>query len=231
MFCSDCGAETGDQSSFCPACGHDLRTQGAQASVEAALVEVSGRAGFWRRFAAHAIDIVIVWIALEIVWGSFLGYAGYSAYLPINGIGAFFSHFFVTPIPSQSLISMMGWSDYSYYRHAGSDWFLYAGANIFVPLAAVLAYYVAGTTIWGRTLGKAALGIRVVGPDGTPPNLVRTIIRETIGKFLSSIFWIGFLMVAGKQKRGLHDRISGTEVVIEATTWRQSKNPTREDAR
>ena len=44
------------------------------------------------------------------------------------------------------------------------------------------------------------------------------------------IFWIGFLMAAGKQKRGLHDRISETEVKISTPNWRKHNTLTRKDA-
>ena len=105
--------------------------------------------------------------------------------------------------------------------------FIFFDLGLFSTQVAILAYYVVGTTVWGRTLGKAALGIRVVGPDGTPPGIGRTLMRETLGKFLSAILlMIGFLMAAGKQKLALHDRISGTRVEISPTNWRKRGNLT-----
>ena len=248
MFCGECGTETSDQASFCPACGHDLRWQRAQRTQrqqstrsDETVSSVSGapRAGFWRRFAAHAIDVFVVWLAIEIVWGS-LGEAmfgfWYWVFQPIEGAGALAAYFFFTPVVSQLFESfqfMGSVTDYATaYEHgqvSRAPWLWVSMALI--PLAAILAYYVIGTAKWGRTLGKAALGIRVVGPDGAPPGIVRTIIRETLGKFLSLIFWIGFLMAAGRQKRGLHDRLAVTEVDVTGWNWLKRENLTQEDAR
>ena len=242
MFCGGCGAETNDQANFCPACGHNLTLQKVQlgeatestpSTVTISYTSDSRRSGFWRRFAAYVIDVVIVWLALDIVWGTVvdaIGYGyGYGIFGLIDGPFVLFPYFFLTPTMSHAFTSVDDLSDLVYSLAYPETW-LYVGASTLIPLAAVLAYYVGTTTVWGHTLGKAALGIRVLGPDGAPPGIGRALVRETLGKFLSTIFWIGFLMAAGKQKRGLHDRISGTEVEISTPNWRKHNNLTRKDA-
>jgi len=66
----------------------------------------------------------------------------------------------------------------------------------------------------GATIGKMALGLRVVDEQGSRISFLRATGRF-FAKFLSSIILlIGYLMVAfTERKRGLHDIIAGTLVV------------------
>jgi len=63
----------------------------------------------------------------------------------------------------------------------------------------------------GQTIGKRAVGIKVISHDGRQVTLGQSFGRA-LSKILSTlIFMIGYLMVAfDPQKRGLHDRIAGT---------------------
>ena len=67
----------------------------------------------------------------------------------------------------------------------------------------------------GQTLGKMAVGIKVVDAAGSVPGLGRAALREIPGKILSSIaIYLGFLWVIwDKQKQGWHDKIASTHVV------------------
>ena len=67
---------------------------------------------------------------------------------------------------------------------------------------------------FGATLGKMALGLRVVQSDGSPLTYMRAFGRYW-AKILSGIAcYIGYIMVAfDDQKRGLHDRICETRVI------------------
>ncbi|WP_134682715.1 RDD family protein [Brevibacillus migulae] len=78
-----------------------------------------------------------------------------------------------------------------------------------------IAYYVIMTVLLGQTLGKMALGIRVVRKDGGPNGWGWILLRETIGKFVSAlILMIGYIMAGfDSKKRSLHDRMSRTYVV------------------
>ncbi|MCR8629874.1 RDD family protein [Paenibacillus radicis (ex Xue et al. 2023)] len=78
-----------------------------------------------------------------------------------------------------------------------------------------LVYYVVMTVIFGQTLGKMATGIKVIRNDGSPNTWGIIILRELIGKFVSSlILFVGYMMAGwdGK-KRALHDRMFATRVV------------------
>jgi uncharacterized RDD family membrane protein YckC len=66
----------------------------------------------------------------------------------------------------------------------------------------------------GQTLGKMALGVRVVGPDGSNPSFLRAALRETIGKYISSfVCCLGYLwMLWDADQQTWHDKIAGTTV-------------------
>ena len=90
-----------------------------------------------------------------------------------------------------------------------------AGGSLVLNLVFTLGYYVVFTAWRGQTLGKMALGIQVVDRQGNVPNLGQVLLREVVGKILSSIaLGLGYLWVAwDKEKRGWHDHIGGTYVV------------------
>ena len=76
-------------------------------------------------------------------------------------------------------------------------------------------YYVLFTGLKGQTLGKMALGIKVVDAKGDVPGVGRAALREIVGKFVSAIvILLGYLWVGwDRQKRGWHDHIAGTYVI------------------
>ena len=76
------------------------------------------------------------------------------------------------------------------------------------------AYFVTLTALTGATPGKKAMGLRVVGPEGDKPDLMTALCRETFGRYLSSLLFIGyFLCLVDPEGGALHDRICDTRVV------------------
>lgn len=88
------------------------------------------------------------------------------------------------------------------------------GANFF-GYVITWAYYIFMTDRYQATLGKKLLGLKVVNEDFTKAPLGNIVLRETVGKIISSIILlIGYIMVAfNKKKRALHDIVSGTVVI------------------
>lgn len=83
------------------------------------------------------------------------------------------------------------------------------------------AYFVLMTWFGGATLGKMVMRLRVVREDGGAMRFVDVLYRETVGRFLSGILCIGYLMVLGdRQKRAFHDWLCGTCVVYDGVTLR-----------
>ena len=97
---------------------------------------------------------------------------------------------------------------------AGRD-LLWIGDSIaFVLAVGFFAYNIAMITRFGGTIGKLLLGLRVVDLKGNYPNLPKSVLREIIGKWVSYIFYLGFIWVAfDDKKQGWHDKIAGTYVI------------------
>ena len=95
---------------------------------------------------------------------------------------------------------------------------------VFVAIAATflvyLVYEVVFVAVWGRTLGKALMGIKVVRDrDGVRPGLWRSFLRNLV----PTLLLIGFFplyplpyIVATivPDHRWPHDRLAGTRVVV-----------------
>ncbi|MDE2838409.1 MAG: RDD family protein [Chloroflexota bacterium] len=95
----------------------------------------------------------------------------------------------------------------------------------------VVAYFVILTVAFGATLGKMALGMRVVDGNGNKagagPVLIREVIARAVGALLTvvvgasigqlvgiAVVVIIVIMILFDEKRqGLHDKIGGTFVV------------------
>ena len=107
----------------------------------------------------------------------------------------------------------------------------------------VLAYYLVLTVAFGATLGKMALGMRVVGANGEKAGPGAVVVREVIGRAGNYVVQIalfvvlrsalsdgsasgiaslvGFLIflvvflriIVDEQRQGWHDKIGGTFVV------------------
>ena len=70
---------------------------------------------------------------------------------------------------------------------------------------------------WGATIGKLAVGIKVVTPEGQPLTLGRSIGRaaaDMINNFICNGLTYIMVGIDEPQKRGLHDHIAGTRVVF-----------------
>jgi uncharacterized RDD family membrane protein YckC len=67
----------------------------------------------------------------------------------------------------------------------------------------------------GATLGKMALGVKVISSDGGPVSSA-TALGRYFAKILSGlILMIGYIMAGfDEQKRALHDHICNTRVII-----------------
>lgn len=77
-----------------------------------------------------------------------------------------------------------------------------------------LAYFSAFTSVGGQTIGKMAVGIRVVGDNDGPVNAA-CAIRRTLASVVSLLpLGLGFIPAfIGADRRTLHDRVAHTRVV------------------
>ncbi len=68
--------------------------------------------------------------------------------------------------------------------------------------------------MYGATLGKRLVGIRVVGPDGKRPGLGRATIRAVLGTMSLLLLGLGVLLALfTRSGRALHDLLARTWVV------------------
>lgn len=92
----------------------------------------------------------------------------------------------------------------------------YAAFYVLLWAIPMLLYFIAPTLIWGQTLGKRIVGIRVVRAS-FGPNLTfqAVLLRETVGKALSlATLGIGFFMaIFTDRHRALHDYVGKTQVI------------------
>lgn len=87
--------------------------------------------------------------------------------------------------------------------------------GIISSYAVLWLYYILMTKKYGSTLGKKAVGIRVRSDKSVELAWGQLILRETIGKILSTVILsIGYLMAGfTERKQALHDKIAGTVVI------------------
>ncbi len=186
-FCSSCGKGVSQDARFCPYCG-----QGAAPNPS---------------FCAHCGAAIQPGAHFCPGCGAAVGVG--TAPTPVVGVGA------------QVEVEYMGFwirlvaaiIDGALVTVAGGVLGLLVPSHISVFLGWVYAVLFIG--LRGQTLGKMALGIKVVDANGDVPGIGRAALREIVGKFVSAIvIMLGYLWVGwDPQKRAWHDHIAGTYVV------------------
>jgi uncharacterized RDD family membrane protein YckC len=85
-----------------------------------------------------------------------------------------------------------------------------------------LAYSTVLHAVAGQTIGKLAVGVRVVGVHGELPGLGAAFLRYVSYYVSAATFGLGFLMAGlRRDKRALHDLVAGTRVEREPVTRAQ----------
>ncbi len=102
--------------------------------------------------------------------------------------------------------------------HLDSD--LRGTIALLLLLACFLGLPIAFETLWrGRTLGKAAMGLRVVRDDGGPAPFTSIFIRELEGLVLDKVLSLGLVgmitMLSSERAKRLGDMLAGTIVITE----------------
>jgi uncharacterized RDD family membrane protein YckC len=162
---------------ICPVC----RSSHAQAVAQPV---ASAYAGFWIRFVAYLIDLIILAIGCgavqRILVGSMFG-------IPRFDPGTGFDIAVLAPL---------------------------IGVSILVQLTVSACYEGFFVAKLGATPGKMVIGTKVVCADGSPVSLGRAFGRYFAKILSSLILCIGFILIGfDSQKRGLHDLICDTRVV------------------
>ena len=186
-ICIGCGTPNSPTSQYCYKCGLKLPDKVGSG------YEYTGRyAGFWIRLLASFIDGII----LNIVTSAIM----VIIFLAIYGSTADFLELL------QSYATMEGILPTSF-------WMFY-GISYLATLIISVAYYTIAVGKWGRTVGKMALGLKILKGDGSRVSYWRAFGRYW-GYMLSSlILCIGYLVIVfTEKKQGLHDLICDTIVI------------------
>lgn len=80
----------------------------------------------------------------------------------------------------------------------------------------VLAYFVILEGMFGKTIGKALLGIKVVSEDGSPAGISSALVRNILRiiDVLPFLYILGIIfMIRSDKEQRLGDKVSGTVVV------------------
>ncbi|MGG0656338.1 RDD family protein [Rummeliibacillus pycnus] len=140
-------------------------------------------AGFWTRFWAYLIDLIII-----------------SS---------------LTAITVKPLFLFTGWEDIK---------IMYIAPYGFATGIIFYGYFVIMTKIWGQTVGKMVLGIRVVSENEQPLTWGTVLFREWIGRFISVTIKLLYIVTAfTPNHKAIHDYIADTRVVHEGTFEKMEK--------
>jgi uncharacterized RDD family membrane protein YckC len=81
-------------------------------------------------------------------------------------------------------------------------------------LALIVLYNMLLNGTFGATIGKMAVGARIIRDDGARLSYGRALLRALAGQLTEVFFYLGYLWVAFRpDRRGMHDFIAGTRVV------------------
>jgi uncharacterized RDD family membrane protein YckC len=153
-------------------------------------------AGFWIRFAASLLDGIIIAIPMIIIMVIvfFLMFASSGAFEVLTDPAAMEGD-----ISNQQIFTLL------------VTYGIVLVLSIIIPVV-----YFAGmhASKWQATIGKKLLKLKVTDLHGNPITFWRALGRYLAMAFLSSIFYIGYI-IAGftEKKQALHDLIAGTVVI------------------
>jgi uncharacterized RDD family membrane protein YckC len=216
MFCSRCGTSLAERTTFCTKCGAPIGNLAPPAAVNApvgappaaypqagammpspgavpmVMVPAVPYAGFWLRFVAYLLDVIIVGIVA----------------VPIVVVLA------VATGASAALSSMSNDNPQQALATAGFVIFL---CSLFIILLGGLWLYYAllESSSWQGTVGKKALGLIVTDLDGRRVSFGRATARF-FSRLITGLvpLFIGYILAGiTAKKQALHDMIAGTLVL------------------
>ena len=197
-YCPNCGNGVLEDDLYCPRCGESVRVPSDHAARESRTPGVPAPEIY---AGPRGVQVAHVDPGREAAPVGYMGFWIRLAAVLIDGVILMFlvrMIWFVASLPSWLFGMGIG------------------GSFLFLEVVALpCLYMVILTGIWGQTLGKKILGIKVVDDEGQPPGLGKAIIREVIGKFISVVcVLIGFLVVViHREKKAWHDSFAGTQVI------------------
>ena len=179
-------------------------------------------AGFWRRFAAVIIDQILMMAVQSILFTPLFFLFGFGA-MGLNELGGADDY--------SNVINVMQYYDEGQYMALGFLVMIIVFIGTIISLVIQWLYYaIMESSSKQATLGKMALGIKVVDMQGGRIKFSRATGRY-FGKMLSGmIINIGFIMAAfTSQKQALHDILANCLVIINKPHYDQFKEVQNEN--
>jgi len=191
VYCWKCGSELREDAAFCWKCGASVRgTMGVQSPTGFELLrdDKSVQNHWARRLIAYIIDVALVTVVLTII-------AVVTSITFLIGIG----------FPAVGTFPAV-WAAWW-----GGLWF----AGLASPISLVVfLYFFLAEGLYGSTLGKEIMGLRVQRVDGKPMDRRSSLIRN-----ISKISWVLLLIdvavglgTHGEMSQKWSDRYVGTKV-------------------
>jgi uncharacterized RDD family membrane protein YckC len=146
--------------------------------------------GFWVRLLAYMIDALVMGAILQLVW------------MEVTG-----ARHWAVPAPPKEMTA----AALQQFMQEGQKW-MNPLLPYFYPI--FFLYEVLLNGRYGATLGKMAVGARIVLPDGSPIGYGRAALRWAAARLSDFLFFAGYLLIAMRpDKRALHDLLAGTKVI------------------
>ena len=187
VYCWKCGSELREDAAFCWKCSASVRgTMGVESPTGFELLrdDKSVQNHWARRLIAYIIDVALVTVVLTII--------AIVVSIPFL-IGLGFLSFVTFP----------------------AIWAAWLGLWIGGPISLILVlYFFLAEGLYGRTIGKELMGLRVQRVDGKPMDMRSSLIRS-----ISKIYWVLLLIdvavglgTHGEMSQKWSDRYIGTKV-------------------
>jgi len=178
-----------DVAAWSPAAGY-AELGGELARLHAAAMTSAAPCGFWARLGAYLIDAFILAALFQLVWTQ----SGQS-------------RLWTMPV----LPTVLTDATLQQFLQDGQAWANHA-APYFYPL--YFLYDVLLNGRFGATIGKWAIGARIVLCDGSPIGYGRAAWRWLAARVSDLFCFAGYLLIALRaDKRALHDLLAGTRVI------------------
>jgi uncharacterized RDD family membrane protein YckC len=151
--------------------------------------------GFWARLGAYVIDAIILWGVFYLVWSRFSVSRQW-------------------PLPQWVALSSDQAANDAAARQFLQEWQIWARHAMPIYYPIFFLYDVIMNGRFGATIGKMAIGARIVLWNGAPIGYSRAALRWVAARVSDFFFFAGYLIIAMRaDKRGLHDLLAGTRVI------------------
>ncbi len=149
-------------------------------------------AGFWARMGAYIVDHLVLTAVFTLIWAPIAGWQHWELLPPV--------------VPQ-----VLNDASLHHFREQCAVW-LNGALLVYYPIFLVYDVLLNGT--FGATLGKMAIGARILMLDGAPIGYGTAFLRWIGARISDFLLGFGYLLIGIRSdKRALHDLLAGTRVV------------------